>query len=139
MERAEAFDKYELLKDYLEWDERRAWLREAEWSAAQEMIILATSSLRVIVAEHEQSNQAAIKAGTRPKKRLPLQMISKLLTESSRLGRMASEMATSSEQIELLLKERDIDTIRKARWEQARIGLEIIDEGAGGFDYLNED
>ncbi len=126
--RAEAYDEYARLKDHLRWEARRAELREKEWHMSSELLTVAEDHITKIRSSQAQPD---IPAGTPgrvqlPRVRVKNQDAARFAELGSKLGRLATGMATEQVAVNVQVK---VEETRKKRWDSALPQLQQILDG----------
>lgn len=121
--RARAYDEHRRLEDAVIWEARRRELREEEWGASSELLKAARETLKKFTSSgsgHPQDTSGRVQdiGKTRPGPRPVLRGsdISRFAEVGSRLGRLASGMATD-QTISVSVQAR-LEEVKKERWNQ---------------------
>lgn len=123
--RAILFDEDETYKRNLGWAERQNELREKEWRVATKLLSLAEDTLAQWMTTFEESRE---NTGKVPQLRFV--DIERAVNLASKVGRLSAGLATemSNVSLDFAPKKRDIEAVRKKRWNDLEAVLGDLDE-----------
>lgn len=132
--RAEAFDEFQRMRDAELWEERKRALREKEWEVSSQMLIVAEDSLEDF-SQRPTEPQPHIKGkrgGVPTARKLKTGEIPRFAETGSKLGRLASGMAT--DQTQHINIHARMEEVRKQRWDNVAPLLEEVIDGEYEYD-----